>query len=315
MQATDRIWFNGELVGWDDATVHVGAHTLHYGSGVFEGLRCYETDDGPAVFRLTDHLRRLARSAQLVGMELPYSVDELRTACLELLAVNRLRTGYVRPICFHGSGDLGRPVRTGPVDVAIMAWPWASLMGEEGLRAGIDVKTSSWQRVAANEIPHTSKATGIYLNSILALEEAKRAGYQEAVLLTGDGYVADGSAENGFVVADGTLVTPPLSLGILPGVTRAAVIELARELGHPVEERNLIRSDLVLAEELFLTGTAAEVTPVRSFDGVHIGVGPVTLELQGAFFELVRGRRGHDDWLERVPVATTAGAPAEAAPG
>jgi branched-chain amino acid aminotransferase len=307
MQETDKIWMNGELVDWADARIHVGSHGLHYGSGVFEGIRCYETDDGPAVFRLTDHLERLHASARLLGMELPYSVDEFRAASLELVAVNGLPECYLRPICFFGYGELGVSCAGNPIDCVIMSWPWGAYLGEEGLSKGIRAKISSWQRIGPNVIPHTSKATGIYLNSMLAVTEANKAGYDEAILLTADGYVADGSGENVFVVKDGALATPPLSTSILPGITRASVIELARELGYTVEETNLIRTDLALADEVFMTGTAAEVTPVRSVDDVEIGVGPITLELQAAYLDTVRGRNPrYAHWLEHVEMRTPA---------
>jgi branched-chain amino acid aminotransferase len=307
VQETDKIWMNGELVDWADARIHVGAHGLHYGSGVFEGIRCYETDDGPAVFRLSEHLGRLQDSARLLGMELPYSVDEFRAASLELIAANGLPECYLRPICFYGYGELGVSAAGNPIDCVIMSWPWGAYLGEEGLRKGIRAKVSSWQRIGANVIPHTSKATGVYLNSMLAVTEANKAGYDEAILLTADGYVADGSGENVFVVKDGTLTTPPLSTSILPGITRASVIEIARDLGYDVQEANLIRTDLGLADEVFMTGTAAEVTPVRSVDDVEIGVGPITLELQAAYIDAVRGRsERYAHWLEHVELRTPA---------
>jgi branched-chain amino acid aminotransferase len=308
VQETEKIWRNGELVDWADATVHVGAHALHYGSGVFEGIRCYETPKGPAVFRLTDHLRRLHNSARLLNMELPYSVDELREATFELVRANGLPECYLRPICFYGYGQLGVAARDNPVESVIMSWPWGTYLGDEGLRSGIRVKISSWQRIGPNVVPHVAKATGIYLNSMLAVNEANRAGYDEAILLTADGYVADGSGENVFVVSGGVLATPPLSTSILPGITRDTVIQIAQDLGYQVVEKGLIRSDLYLADEVFMVGTAAEVTPIRSVDDVEIGVGPVTLELQKAYLETVRGatqRWSH--WLEhsQIPVRET----------
>jgi branched-chain amino acid aminotransferase len=291
---------NGELVDWADAKVHVGAHGLHYGSGVFEGIRCYETDAGPAIFRLTDHLDRLHQSAALLYMELPYSVDELRLATHELVGVNGLSECYIRPIAFYGFGELGVHPGANPVDVVLMTWPWGAYLGEEALAKGIRAKVSSWKRVGPNTIPHVAKATGIYLNSMLAVIEATRAGYEEAILLTDDGYVADGSGENIFVVKDEIISTPDLSASILPGITRQTVIEIAQTLGYAVHERQLIRSDLYVADELFMCGTAAEVTPVRSVDDHEIGdPGPVTKAIQDVFFEVVRGR---DDrflrWLE-----------------
>ena len=307
MQETDKIWMNGDLVDWADARIHVGSHGLHYGSGVFEGIRCYDTPLGPAVFRLTDHLNRLQNSARLLGMELPYTVDELHAAAVELIAVNGLPECYLRPICFVGYGELGVSAAGNPIECVIMSWPWGAYLGEEGLRNGIRAKISSWQRIGPNVIPHTSKATGIYLNSMLAVTEANRAGYDEAILLTTDGFIADGSGENVFVVKDGTITTPPLSTSILPGITRESVIEIARALGYSVVEANLIRTDLYLADEAFMTGTAAEVTPIRSVDDAEIGVGPITLELQKAYLDVVRGGdKRWADWLEYVPVRTPA---------
>src|SRR3954466_16205107 len=242
------IWKNGAIVPWAEATVHVSAHALHYGSGVFEGIRCYETESGPAVFRLTDHLKRLKSSATLLHMELPYSVEELRSASLELLATNGLPEAYLRPIAFYGYGELGVSAAGNPVEVVLMSWPWGAYLGDEAMRTGIRAKISSWKRVGANTIPHAAKATGIYLNSMLAVTEANLAGYDEAILLTDDGFVADGSGENVFVVKDGQLTTPPLSTSILPGITRDTVIQLARNLGYEVSEDNLIRTELYLAD-------------------------------------------------------------------
>jgi branched-chain amino acid aminotransferase len=303
MQATEKIWMNGDLVDWDDARIHVGTHGLHYGSGVFEGIRCYETPRGPSVFRLRDHLDRLHNSARLLDMEIPYTVDELRDASHELITVNGLPECYLRPIAFYGYGELGVSARGNPVETVIMSWPWGAYLGEEGLRTGIRAKISSWQRIGPNVIPHVAKATGIYLNSMLAVMEANRAGYDEAILLTTDGFVADGSGENIFVVNRGTIYTPDLSTSILPGITRDCVIQIAQDLGYSVEETNLIRADLYLADELFMCGTAAEVTPLRAVDDREIGdPGPVTREIQSAYLETVRGRREQwSHWLEHAP--------------
>jgi branched-chain amino acid aminotransferase len=302
VQATEKIWMNGELVDWADAKVHVGVHGLHYGSGVFEGIRCYETTKGPAVFRLHDHLQRLHDSARLLHMELPYSVDELRDACHELIGANGLPECYLRPIAFYGYGQLGVAARDNPVETVIMSWPWGAYLGEEGLKTGIRAKISSWQRIGPNVIPHVSKATGVYLNSMLAVTEAIRAGYDEAILLTAAGTIADGSGENIFVVKDGKLATPSLSTSILPGITRDTIIQIAQDLGRHVEEIDLIRSDLYLADEVFMCGTAAEVTPLRSVDDVEIGVGPITLELQKAYLETVRGQSERwAQWLDYAP--------------
>jgi branched-chain amino acid aminotransferase len=302
VQATEKIWMNGELVDWDDAKIHVGAHGLHYGSGVFEGIRCYDTPRGPAVFRLTDHMQRLHNSARLLHMQIPFSLDELKGACNELIATNGLPECYVRPIAFYGFGELGVAARDNPVETVIMSWPWGAYLGEEGLKAGITAKVSSWQRISANIIPHVSKATGVYINSMLAVTEANRAGYNEAILLTPEGTVADGSGENIFVVKDGVLYTPDLATGILPGITRNSIIQIAQDLGYTVVEKSVIRSDLYLADEVFMCGTAAEVTPLRAVDDHQIGVGPITLEIQRAYLDTVRGASERwAQWLEHVP--------------
>jgi branched-chain amino acid aminotransferase len=299
VQELDKIWMNGELVDWADARIHVGAHGLHYGTGVFEGIRCYETKRGPAVFRLMDHLRRLDSSARLLYMGLPYSIEELRAACHELIATNGLAECYLRPIAFYGYGELGVHTRGNAVDVAIMSWPWAPYLGEEGQRAGIRAMISSWRRVGPNTIPHVAKATGIYLNSMLAVHEAERAGYDEAILLTDEGFIADGSGENVFIIKDGVVFTPDLSASILPGVTRDTIIHLARDLRYTVVEKQLMRTDLYLADEVFMTGTAAEVTPLREVDDHELGVGPITLELQKVYWDAVRGRsERYFDWLD-----------------
>ncbi|MGH2977094.1 MAG: branched-chain amino acid transaminase, partial [Gaiellaceae bacterium] len=232
MRETKKIWMNGELVDWGDATVHVGTHGLHYGSGVFEGIRAYETERGTSVFRLTDHLERLHRSAQLLYLELPYSVEELRTAAWDVVAANELPSCYLRPIAFVGYGELGVSSVGNPIDVAIMSWPWGAYLGEEGQQNGIRAKVSSWQRVGPNVIPHVAKATGVYVNSMLAVGEANRAGYDEAILLTADGYIADGSGESIFVIKNGVIYTPDLSASILVGITRDTVIQIAQDLGH-----------------------------------------------------------------------------------
>ena len=308
MRETEKIWMNGELFDWADAKIHVGAHGLHYGSGVFEGIRCYETDAGPAVFRLGDHLKRFENSARLLHMELPHGVEDLRAATLELVGVNGLAECYIRPIAFYGYGELGVHPRGNPVDVVIMSWPWGAYLGEDALTHGITAKVSSWKRVGPNTIPHVSKATGVYLNSMLAVTEANRAGYDEAILLTGDGLVADGSGENVFIVKGGELYTPDLSTSILPGITRDTVIQIAQDLGYHVHEKGLIRSDLYLADEAFMTGTAAEVTPLRAVDDVEIGVGPITLEIQEAYLDTARGRS--ERWAQWLEYATPT--PAEA---
>jgi branched-chain amino acid aminotransferase len=307
MQSTEKIWMNGDLVDWDDARIHVGVHGLHYGTGVFEGIRCYDTPKGPAVFRLTDHMQRLADSARLIDMELPYTVDDLRGATNELLGANGLAECYIRPIAFYGFGQLGVSARDNPVETVIMSWPWGTYLGEEALTHGIRAKISTWQRIPANVVPHASKATGVYLNSMLAVNEARRAGYDEAILLTPDGTVADGPGETIFVVYRGRIHTPDLSTGILHGITRDSIIQIAHDLGYEVVEKNLIRSDLYLADEAFMCGTAAEVTPLRSIDDHEIGVGDVTRELQKAYLDTVRGASDRwAQWRELVPSMTRA---------
>jgi branched-chain amino acid aminotransferase len=311
MRETEKIWMNGEFVDWADAKVHVGVHGLHYGSGVFEGIRAYETSKGSAVFRLTNHLERLHNSARLLGMEIPYSVDELKATCHELIGINGLPECYLRPIVFYGYGELGVSAVGNPVETVIMSWPWGAYLGEEGLKKGIHAKISSWQRIGPNVIPHVAKATGVYLNSMLAVTEANRAGYDEAILLTAEGYIADGSGENVFIVRDGVIYTPDLSTAsILPGITRDTVIQIAQDLGYRVVEKSLIRSDLYLADEAFMTGTAAEVTPLRAIDDVEIGVGEITLEIQEAYLDTARGRSERwSHWLEyATPAAEPAGA-------
>jgi len=308
MQEASKIWMNGELVDWADATVHVGVHGLHYGSGVFEGIRAYETPKGTAVFRLGEHLERLERSAKLLYMELPYSREELKAATWELIGANELPSCYLRPIAFYGYGQLGVSARDNPVDVAIMAWPWGAYLGEEGLHNGIRVKVSSWQRVGPNVIPHVAKATGVYINSMLAVGEANRAGYDEAILLTAEGTIADGSGESIFIVRDGVLYTPDLSASILVGITRDSVIQIAQDLGYRVVEKPLIRTDLYLADEVFMCGTAAEVTPIREVDDHVVGPpGPITREIQQAYLDTANGRTERwAQWLEYAPSRTQA---------
>jgi branched-chain amino acid aminotransferase len=304
MRETEKIWMNGELLDWANARIHVGSHGLHYGTGVFEGIRCYETSKGPAVFRLTDHLERLENSARLLYMDLPYSVEELRSATFDLIGANGLPECYLRPIAFFGYGELRVGATENPVDVAIVSWPWGAYLGEEGLKHGIRCKISSWNRIGANVIPHAAKATGVYLNSVLATTEAVRAGYDEAIMLTDDGYIADGPGENVFAVKDGVIWTPPLATSILPGVTRDTIIQMAQDLGYEVKEQNLIRSDLALADEVFMTGTAAEVTPIREIDDLALEApGPVTKEIQTAYLDTVRGRSERwAHWLEYAEI-------------
>lgn len=294
--AVDKIWMDGELVDWDDAQVHLLTPTLHYGWGVFEGIRAYETERGAAVFMHRPHMERLHRSAQILHMDVPYSVDELMEAARELIRVNELPSCYIRPILYLGYGEMGlNPIGTS-VRAAIAVWPWGTYLGAEGLQNGVRAKTSSWVRIGANMIPTGTKACGVYINSSLAKVEAIKSGYDEAILLNEHGRVAEGSGENIFVVKDGTLLTPPLAEGVLKGITREAIIDFASDLDIPFAETSLLRQDLYTADEAFYTGTAAEVVPIRSVDEREIGApGPITKQLQDLFFAVVSGREPRYD--------------------
>jgi branched-chain amino acid aminotransferase len=297
MDTAELIWHNGEFVPWEDAQVHVLSHGLHYGTGVFEGIRCYETERGPAVFRHRDHLDRLQKSAELYYLELPYDSEEIRQATHELIRRNGLGSCYIRPLAFRGYGSLGLYATDAPVDVIIAAFPWGVYLGEEGNKHGIRAKVSSWRRIsAAGLIPH-AKASGQYLNSILAKTESQKAGYEEAILLDERGFVCEGSGENIFLVRDGQIVTPPHVAAILDGINRKSVIQIARDLGYTVVERDVARAELYLAEEVFLTGTAAELVPVREIDDHLIGEpGEITRHVQAKFDEALRG--GAEEYLE-----------------
>ena len=301
-EATDKIWMDGELVPWAEARVHVLTHTLHYGSGVFEGIRAYPTKQGPAVFRLTDHIRRLHDSADLFLMDMPYSVEELVEATKETVRANAVDSCYIRPIAYLGYGEMGLNPLPCEVNVAIAVWPWGSYLGDEGVRNGVRMKVSSWRRIDPNVNPVAAKGTGIYVNSQLAKVEALKAGYDEAIMLNTHGFVAECTGENLFVVRDGALITPPLSSGALEGITRASVMTIARDLGIDVREDNLLRSDLYLADEAFLTGTAAEIVPMRSVDDREIGEpGEITRKIQEIYFATVHGEEDrYKDWLEYV---------------
>jgi branched-chain amino acid aminotransferase len=308
MQEAEKIWMNGALVDWADARVHVLSHGLHYGSSVFEGIRAYATDRGAAVFRLEDHLARLERSAATYYMPVPFPREELRRAVHQVIAANGLGSCYIRPIVLRGYGVMGLFPLEAPVDVAIAAWEWGAYLGEEGLRSGIRAKVASWRRIGNNTIPATAKAGGQYLNSILAKIETHKAGYEEAILLNEQGYVADGSGENIFVVRDGRLVTPPLQSSILEGITRATVMELAADEGLEVVERDIARAELYAADEVFVTGTAAEVCPLNEIDDHPLGPpGPITRRLQDRFFAVTEGRHPRfAHWLDHAPSAAAA---------
>lgn len=300
---TDKIWFNGKLVDWQDAQVHVLTHTLHYGLGVFEGIRCYETPKGPAVFRLQEHMQRLLSSAHIFMMQVPYSADELVEATLETIRANKLTECYIRPIAFIGQGAMGLNAMDNPIEVAIAAWPWGTYLGEDGLEKGIRIKTSSFVRSHVNTNMTRAKACGYYVNSQMAKREALMCGYDEALLLDADGYVSEGSGENIFIYKDNELKTTPTT-SILAGITRQSIIRFAEEQGIKVSEERFTRDEVYIAQEAFFTGTAAEVTPIRELDGRSIGQGkpgPVTRKLQGIYFDTVKGKNpDHEDWLTYV---------------
>ena len=306
---SDVIWMNGALVPWDEARIHVGAHVIHYGSAVFEGIRCYSTAEGPAVFRLDAHMERLFNSAKIYWMELPWSQEQLNEAILETIQVNRLKSCYIRPIAYRGFGQLGVNPLDCPVEVAILVWEWGKYLGAEALEQGVDVCVSSWNRLAPNTLPAMAKSAANYMNSQLIKVDAVKGGFVEGIALDTQGFVSEGSGENLFVVSKGRLITPPLVSSVLPGITRDTVINLAHRLDIPVEEKALPREMLYLADELFFTGTAAEVTPIRSVDRRTIGAGkrgPVTESLQKAFFDVIEGRAGDEHgWLTPVPSAST----------
>ncbi len=297
-----KIWMDGEMVDWQDATIHILTPTLHYGWGVFEGVRAYPTERGPAVFQHRAHMERLHRSARILQMDVPYSVDELMEATRELIRVNELPSCYIRPLVYLGYGEMGLNPLPSKVSVSIAVWSWGTYLGDEGLLNGVRAKISSWQRIGANMIPTGAKAAGVYINSSLAKVEALKAGYDEAVLLNEHGRVSEGSGENIFVVSDGVLMTPPLSEGVLQGITRETIIDFARDLDIPFVESPLLRQDLYLADEAFYTGTAAEVVPIRSVDEREIGApGPITKQLQDLFFNVVKGKEPkYDRMLDYV---------------
>ena len=298
----DKIWMNGKFVDWHDAKIHVLTHALHYGSGVFEGVRAYKTANGPAVFRLTDHIKRLRRSAKIYFMDIPYSDEELVAATKELVKLNKLDGCYIRPIAYRGYGEMGLNPLNAIVDVAIACWPWGAYLGEEGIKHGIRAKVSSYRRIDVNVLPPAAKASGNYINSILAKVEVIHAGYDEAVMLNTHGFVTDGTGENLFIVRNEVLYTPPTSDGALEGITRDSVIDIANDLGYAVVEDHLVRSDLYLADEAFYTGTAAEVVPIREVDERVIGEpGPITKAIQEIFFAAIKGEREeYKDWCEYV---------------
>ena len=299
---TEKIWFNGELIPWEDAKIHVLTHTLHYGMGVFEGIRAYETDDGPAAFRLTDHMRRMDQSARILMMPMPYSVDELVQAVKDTVRSTGLPACYIRPIAYYGYGEMGLNTLPCSVDVAVACWPWGAYLGDDSLTKGVRMKISSWTRHDHNTMPPASKTTGNYVNSSLAKVEALKAGYDEALLLNRAGFVSECTGENVFVARNGKLITPPLSAGALEGITQSTVIAIAHDLGFDVEFGLLSRSDVYIAEEMFVCGTAAEVSSVLSVDDRELPCpGPMTLAIGEEYGRVVRGQVDrYKDWVEHV---------------
>jgi branched-chain amino acid aminotransferase len=309
MEQAELIWKNGDFLPWEEATTHVLTHGLHYGTGVFEGIRCYETERGSAIFRHKDHLERLAKSANMYHFELPYSTEEIRQATHELIRRNGLESCYIRPIAFRGYGEMGLYAQSAPIDVVIAVWPWGAYLGEEGKTNGIRAKVSSWRRISQDSlIPH-AKASGQYLNSVLAKEETAQAGYDEAILLDQRGNVCEGSGENIFVIREGQILTPPHTAAILDGINRKSVIQIATDLGYTVIERDIARAELYMAEEVFLTGTAAELVPVREIDDREIGgPGEITQVIQSKFDDALHGRaEEYLEWLDIVDAANPAG--------
>ena len=311
MKPTEKIWCNGKFIAWDDARVHVLSHVIHYGSSVFEGIRCYETTAGPAIFRLREHVRRLVDSAKIYRMEgLAFSQEELAGAMVELVGVNNMKSCYIRPIVFRGYGDVGVNGMKNPIEVYMACWEWGKYLGDEALASGVDVCVSSWTRIAPNTLPALAKAGANYMNSQLIKMEAVTNGYSEGIALDTAGAVSEGSGENLFLVRDGKLITPPLGASVLPGITRDTIVQLAKDLNIPTEQQQIPREMLYIADELFFSGTAAEVTPIRSVDRITVGNGkrgPVTEAIQKEFFAIVNGTKAdRHGWLTPCGVAEPA---------
>jgi branched-chain amino acid aminotransferase len=306
VQTADLIWMNGEFVAWEDAKVHVLTHALHYGTGVFEGERCYDTERGPAIFRHDEHLDRLERSAKLYYMDMPYSREQLREATHELIARNGFRSCYIRPLVYRGHGPMGLNPLDNPVEAIIACWEWGAYLGEEGKQNGIRARVSSWRRISDESLQPMSKASGQYLNSVLAKIEAQKSGYEEAILLDDKGCVCEGTGENIYVVRDGVIATPAVTNAILWGINRMSIVEIAKDQGYEVVQRDISRAELALADEVFMSGTAAELTPVREIDDLVIGdgkPGPITREIQGIFEDALHGRsERYAHWLDVVPI-------------
>ncbi len=310
MTPTEKIWHNGRFIAWDEAKIHVLSHVVSYGSSVFEGVRCYETQNGPAIFRLREHTRRLLDSAKIYRFPVDYTVDQLVDAQIELVRLSGLRSCYIRPIILRGYGGVGVMPLNNPTEIYLACWEWGKYLGEEALGEGVDVCISSWNRIAPNTLPALAKAGANYMNSQLIRMEAHHNGYAEGIALDSEGRISEGSGENIFVIRDGKILTPPLGSSALPGITRDSVMILARDLGIPLVESVIPREMLYIADELFFTGTAAEVTPIRSIDRIQVGSGrrgPITERLQTAFFDLVEGKAADKyGWLTPVPVSVPA---------
>jgi branched-chain amino acid aminotransferase len=302
IETVEKIWMDGELVDWDDAQVHVLTHTLHYGCGVFEGIRAYETSRGPAVFRLDEHIDRLFNSAQIFMIDIPFTPEDLVAATVETVQVNKVDSCYIRPIVYLGYGEMGLNPLPCPVNVSIAVWPWGSYLGDEGLEHGVRMKISSWKRHDPNSMPPAAKGTGMYINSSMAKIEALKAGYDEAILLSPQGHVSECTGENIFIVRDGTIITPPVSAGALEGITQDSVRRIAADHGFDYQVGQILRSDLYTADEAFLSGTAAEIVPIQSVDDRELGEpGPITRQIQETYFAAVRGEADlYMDWLTHV---------------
>lgn len=304
LQTTEKIWHNGRFIPWDDAKIHVLSHVVSYGSSVFEGVRCYGTKQGAALFRASDHCRRLLDSAKIYRMDIPYTVEQLVAAISATVRENKLKACYIRPISLRGYGDVGVLPKNNPMETYIACYPWGSYLGEEGISSGVDVCVSSWNRIAPNTLPALAKAGANYMNSQLIRMEAEINGYTEGIALDEAGYVSEGSGENLFVIRDGKVLTPPLGASVLPGITRDTVVKIAGQLGIPVIETLIPRELLYIADELFFTGTAAEVTPIRSVDRIQVGQGhrgPITEQIQRRFFSIVSGDFNDEfGWLTPV---------------
>jgi len=307
VESTNLIWMNGELLPWEEANVHVLTHGLHYGTGVFEGVRCYETEQGPAVFRNADHVERLLRSAELYYMPVPFSSEELQKATRELVARNEVSSCYIRPIVYRGYGSMGLNPMEAPVHVSIACWEWGTYLGEDGTLNGVRAKVSSWRRISPDSLIPQAKASGQYLNNVLAKVESMKAGYQEAILLDDHGHVCEGTGENIYIVMRGEIVTPGHHDSILDGITRRSVIQIAEDLGYPVVERNVARAEMYLADEVFMTGTAAELVPVVEIDDHKVASGrpgEITRKLQSTFDDAIHGRDArYREWLDFVAPA------------